>query len=91
MRIRAAVQKSAKKIPDGEEKSWNSIRKMAQPSYGKRKRNSCGKMLVPILDRGAVSFLDDNEDVKPFDPDKDKLGVEFCAPVGKQKRRRKAR
>ena len=60
VRIRAAVQKSAKKIPGGEEKAWNSIR-------------------------------DNTDDVKPFDPDKDKLGVEPCAPVGKQKRRRKAR
>lgn len=91
MRIRAAVQKNAKKVPDGEEKAWNSIRKMAQPPYGKHKRKSFGKMLVPILYKRTDLYLDNTDDVKPFNPDKDKLGVEFCAPVGKQKHRRKAR
>ena len=48
-------------------------------------------MLVPILYKRTDLYLDNTDDIKPFDPDKDKLGVEFCAPIGKQKQRRKAR
>ena len=91
MDARALMATLAKHEINGIDKAWRSIRKMSQPSYGKHKRKSFGKMLVPILDKGAARFLNGNEDIKLFDPDKDKLGVEPCAPIGKLKRRRKAR